>query len=233
MINAFGYHLIPTGLALDQVLREVGATVIPAGVGNADLQVKMMLDLGVTGYIGTPSWLMALIPKAEERGLDFRWLSTPDESEAIKQMVAADNLRLWNGTTRRAAIAWFRDANTDTEQPVGVAWIALDTFEETQLGLSLRLNPEQAWLHSGYVTPGWRKRGVYQALLRFILNSLQEQNADQMLLGVSIGNEASRKSHESVGAKPIGRKPESCLDHPLFWIGCSQPIYFPIKKSGS
>ncbi len=72
VINTFGYHLIPTGLALDQVLTEIGATVIPAGVGNADLQLKMMLDLGVTGYLGTPSWLMALIEKAEERGLDFR-----------------------------------------------------------------------------------------------------------------------------------------------------------------
>jgi phenylacetate-CoA ligase len=72
VINTFGYHLIPTGLALDQVLTEIGATVIPAGVGNADLQLKMMLDLGVTGYVGTPSWLMALIEKAEDAGLDFR-----------------------------------------------------------------------------------------------------------------------------------------------------------------
>jgi phenylacetate-CoA ligase len=72
VLNAFGYHLIPTGLMLDQVLQQIGATVIPAGVGNADLQVKMMLDLGVTGYLGTPSWLMALIQKAEELGLDFR-----------------------------------------------------------------------------------------------------------------------------------------------------------------
>ena len=71
VINTFGYHLIPTGLIMDKVLVEAGATVIPAGVGNADLQIKMMLDLGVTGYIGTPSWLMALIEKAEERGLDF------------------------------------------------------------------------------------------------------------------------------------------------------------------
>ena len=72
VINTFGYHLIPTGLALDQVLTQIGATVIPAGVGSADLQIKMMLDLGVTSYIGTPSWLMALIEKAEERGLDLR-----------------------------------------------------------------------------------------------------------------------------------------------------------------
>ena len=71
VINTFGYHLIPTGLVVDQVLAQMGATVIPAGVGNADLQIKMMLDLGVTGYIGTPSWLMALIEKTKERGLDF------------------------------------------------------------------------------------------------------------------------------------------------------------------
>jgi phenylacetate-CoA ligase len=72
VINAFGYHLIPTGLALDQVLTGIGATVVPAGVGNAELQLKMMLDLGVTAYVGLPSWLMALIKGAEEQGLDFR-----------------------------------------------------------------------------------------------------------------------------------------------------------------
>jgi phenylacetate-CoA ligase len=72
VINTFGYHLVPTGLALDQVLTEIGATVIPAGVGNKDLQLKMMLDLGVTAYVGLPSWLMALIQGAEEKGLDFR-----------------------------------------------------------------------------------------------------------------------------------------------------------------
>ena len=72
VINIFGCHLIPTGLVVDQVLREMGTTVIAAGVGNADLQIKMMLDLNVSGYVGTPSWLMALIQKAEEMDLDFR-----------------------------------------------------------------------------------------------------------------------------------------------------------------
>ena len=72
VLNTFGYHLIPTGLALDQVLGQVGASVIPAGVGNAELQIKMMLDLGVTGYIGTPSWLAALLKTIEESNLDFQ-----------------------------------------------------------------------------------------------------------------------------------------------------------------
>ncbi len=72
VLNTFGYHLIPTGLALDATLTGLGATVIPAGVGNAELQLKMMSDLGVTAYVGTPSWLMALIQKAEEGGAQFR-----------------------------------------------------------------------------------------------------------------------------------------------------------------
>ncbi len=71
VINTFGYHLIPTGLTIDRLLTQLGVTVIPAGVGNADLQIKMMWDLGVTGYIGTPSWLMALITNAKEKGLDW------------------------------------------------------------------------------------------------------------------------------------------------------------------
>lgn len=87
VINAFGYHLIPTGLALDQALTQIGATVIPAGVGNPDLQLKMMLDLGITGYVGTPSWLMALIEKAEERGLSFR-----EQFSLRKALVSAEPL---------------------------------------------------------------------------------------------------------------------------------------------
>ena len=75
VINTFGYHLIPTGLAIDEALGEIGATVIPAGVGNADLQIKMMHDLSVTGFVGTPSWLMALITKAGEMKVDFARLS--------------------------------------------------------------------------------------------------------------------------------------------------------------
>lgn len=69
VLNTLSYHLVPAGLMIDRVLQHVGATVIPAGVGNADLQVKMMVDFRVTGYVGTPSWLMSLLKKAEEMGV--------------------------------------------------------------------------------------------------------------------------------------------------------------------
>ena len=86
VINTFSYHLIPTGLVVDQALAQIGATVVPAGVGNADLQIKMMLDLGVTGYIGTPSYLMALLEKVKEMGLDF------GEFSLQKTLVSAEPL---------------------------------------------------------------------------------------------------------------------------------------------
>jgi phenylacetate-CoA ligase len=71
VINTFTYHLSPAGLLMHEGLRECGATVVVAGVGNSDIQLKAMQQLGVTGFIGTPSFLMALIKKAAESGLDF------------------------------------------------------------------------------------------------------------------------------------------------------------------
>jgi len=46
-------------------------TVIAAGVGNAELQLKMIADFGVSGYVGTPSWLMALLEKGVAAQPDF------------------------------------------------------------------------------------------------------------------------------------------------------------------
>jgi phenylacetate-CoA ligase len=72
VLNSLSYHLVPAGLLVDRTLAGMGCTVIPGGVGNSDLQLKMMIDLGVTGYAGTPSFLMQLIKKAEAAGLDFK-----------------------------------------------------------------------------------------------------------------------------------------------------------------
>ncbi|MCI0477590.1 MAG: AMP-binding protein, partial [Anaerolineales bacterium] len=72
VLNTLSYHLVPAGLLLDAGLQTLGATVVPSGVGNTELQIKLMLDLKVTGYVGTPSFLMTLIKKIEELKLDFK-----------------------------------------------------------------------------------------------------------------------------------------------------------------
>lgn len=68
VLDAFGYHLSPAGAMFEQAAVALGCTVVPAGVGNAELQLQACADLGVTGYIGLPSYLKSLLEKAEDGG---------------------------------------------------------------------------------------------------------------------------------------------------------------------
>ena len=68
--NTFMYHFSPAGLMFDEALIRIGCTVIPAGVGNTEMQAQVMRDLGVTGYVGTPSFLMTILEKAREMGIE-------------------------------------------------------------------------------------------------------------------------------------------------------------------
>jgi len=72
VLNAFSYHLVAAGLTFHSGLRRVGATVVPSGASSAAVQVQLIRDLKVTGYTGTPSFLKAVIARAEEEGHDFR-----------------------------------------------------------------------------------------------------------------------------------------------------------------
>ncbi len=67
--NTFMYHFSPAGLMFDEGLIRIGCTVIPAGVGNTEMQAQVMRDLAVTGFAGTPSFLMTVLEKAGEMGI--------------------------------------------------------------------------------------------------------------------------------------------------------------------
>src|SRR5450759_1800840 len=62
-LNAFSYHLVAAGLTFHNGLRKVGATVVPSGTSSSQIQVQLIKDLQVTAYVGTPSFLMAIITK--------------------------------------------------------------------------------------------------------------------------------------------------------------------------
>jgi phenylacetate-CoA ligase len=72
VLNSFSYHMVAAGLTFHSGLRRVGATVIPSGASSTENQVQLLRDLGATGYTGTPSFLMAIIKKAEEMGYNFK-----------------------------------------------------------------------------------------------------------------------------------------------------------------
>ena len=68
----FSYHLTPAGLMLEEPLRALGCAVIPAGPGNTAVQLQLMEELPVTGFVGMTSFLKTLGEKAVEKGLDPR-----------------------------------------------------------------------------------------------------------------------------------------------------------------
>lgn len=74
LLNCFSYHLSPAGAMFDEAALALGCTVLPGGVGNAELQVQAISDLGVTAYSGLPSYLRSLVERYDAAGLDpSRW----------------------------------------------------------------------------------------------------------------------------------------------------------------
>jgi phenylacetate-CoA ligase len=67
--NCFGYHLTPAGTMFENGARAVGATVLPAGTGQTELQAQAAHDIGCTAYAGTPDYLKVILEKADEMGL--------------------------------------------------------------------------------------------------------------------------------------------------------------------
>ena len=72
VLNAFSYHMVAAGLTFHEGLRSAGATVVPSGTSGTEIQVSLIRDLGVTGFTGTPSFLKAIIEKAEDMGHSFK-----------------------------------------------------------------------------------------------------------------------------------------------------------------
>ncbi|MEM7115606.1 MAG: AMP-binding protein [Chloroflexota bacterium] len=71
VLNAFGYHMTPAGASLHDSLNSVGCVVIPGGIGNQEQQIQVMASFGATGYVGLPSYLKALLDKAEGLGIEL------------------------------------------------------------------------------------------------------------------------------------------------------------------
>lgn len=68
VMNCASYHLSPLGFIFDAAARSLGCVVIPAGVGQQELQIKVLADTRATGYLGLPSYLLALLEKAAAAG---------------------------------------------------------------------------------------------------------------------------------------------------------------------
>jgi phenylacetate-CoA ligase len=73
--NCFSYHFTPAGMMFDAGAQALGCVVMPAGVGQTELQVQVMAHVRPQAYVGTPSFLKLILDKADELGVDLSCLS--------------------------------------------------------------------------------------------------------------------------------------------------------------
>lgn len=129
VLVSLSYHLAPAGFLFDAALTRLGATVIPGGIGNSELQLQMARDLNATGFIGTPSYLISLIQKAEESGLDFR-----RDFKITKAMTTAEPLP----PSLRQTLSDYGIAVTNAYGTAEFGLLATNTGE----GMAMQLLPE-------------------------------------------------------------------------------------------
>lgn len=127
VINTFTYHLSPAGILFHEGLRDCGATVVVTGTGNTEIQIQAMRALKVTGFVGTPSFLMTIIKRAEEMGYDFRRDFNLERAWFIGEMLP-----------RKLRQTLEKDYGIDTRQAYGV----------TELGGAIAYEcPEKSGMH--------------------------------------------------------------------------------------
>jgi phenylacetate-CoA ligase len=69
--NAYGYGLFTGGLGAHYGGEALGATVIPISGGNTERQLMVLADFGVTAICCTPSYMIHLVERAKEEGIDL------------------------------------------------------------------------------------------------------------------------------------------------------------------
>ncbi|WFN34568.1 phenylacetate--CoA ligase [Methanogenium sp. S4BF] len=69
---AYGYGLFTGGLGLHYGAERIGASVVPASVGNTERQLELMQDLRVTAICCTPSYLAHIGETAKKLGISIK-----------------------------------------------------------------------------------------------------------------------------------------------------------------
>jgi len=109
--NAYGYGLFTGGLGFHYGGERLGATVIPASVGNTKRQLMLIEDLGTTVLACTPSYVLVLAETAWQMGIDL----------------ASTQLRL----ALCGAEPWTENMRAEIEAKAGI--IAIDNYGLTEV----------------------------------------------------------------------------------------------------
>lgn len=100
-LNTFSHHFTPAGAMFDGALAVLRCIAVPAGVGNLELQVRTLLELGARGFIGTPGFLAAVLARLSEMGaaspLEVAFVSGEMLSETLRGKIESQGVRVSQG----------------------------------------------------------------------------------------------------------------------------------------
>jgi GNAT superfamily N-acetyltransferase len=85
---------------------------------------------------------------------------------------------------------------------VAYGWAATKTASIGELGVEMRIAPNERYLWGFVTLPDWRGRGIYPALIQAILR--HEADADRFWIGHDVGNGASASGILKAGFVPVG-----------------------------
>jgi phenylacetate-CoA ligase len=113
VLNCFGYHLTPAAAMFEEGAHAVGCIVVPAGIGNSELQVAVAAHYGATGYIGLPSYLQVLLEQAKKSGVRLAIAKALVLAEKLPESLRAEfqrehgiHVRQGYGTAEMGALAY-------------------------------------------------------------------------------------------------------------------------------
>ncbi|HEY5999772.1 MAG TPA: AMP-binding protein [bacterium] len=113
ILNCFGYHLTPAAAMFEEGAHGIGCVVIPAGIGNSELQVAVAAHYRANGYIGLPSYLKVLLEQARKSDLRLSIAKALVLAEKLPESLRAEfqrehgiHVRQGYGTAEIGAIAY-------------------------------------------------------------------------------------------------------------------------------
>jgi phenylacetate-CoA ligase len=72
VVNTLSYHLTPAGHMMDGGLRALRCPVVPSGPGSTEVQAQLLGEYPIAGFIGTPSFLAAVLEAAHRAGINHQ-----------------------------------------------------------------------------------------------------------------------------------------------------------------
>lgn len=126
--NAYGYGLFTGGLGLHLGSEELGCATVPISGGNTERQITLIQDLSPRGICGTPSYILSIIEKMEDLGMD------PSKSSVEYGIFGAE--------------AWSEEMRATLEKKLNIK--AVDIYGLSEImgpGVAVECHEEQNGLH--------------------------------------------------------------------------------------